>query len=194
MKSFPILFVAFLAAAVVNGQSNTIKRYIEEDRTGHRFYFYPSTLRMLNLEGDEEYYEMIKHVDKLVFFPFKEDRFDDEAFQAGIHSLAVENFEEYLSMEAADGAKLYISGKSNPFETVALARVDGQYYAADLQGSINILQMTKLYQKIAERDTAFSQGFFNIFELINRDRPQKDRSNGKKANQEKQQSKENDRT
>ena len=96
MKLIPILFVAFLAAAAVNGQSNTIKRYIEEDRTGHRFYFYPSTLRMLNLEGDEEYYEMIKHVEKLVFFPFKADRFDDEAFHAGIRSLADEWPSGYL--------------------------------------------------------------------------------------------------
>ncbi|NND08332.1 MAG: hypothetical protein HKN87_18285 [Saprospiraceae bacterium] len=182
MKSIPLLFLVFLATAVVNAQSTTIKRFIEEDRTGHRFYFYPSTLRMLNLEGDAEYYEMIRHVEKLVFFPFKEDRFDEGAFRAGVHSLQEENFEEYLSVEAADGAKLYISGKSKPYETVALARVDGQYYAADLQGSINLLHLTKLYQKIAERDTAFSQGFLNIFQLINRNKPQKD-PKGKESNQ-----------
>ena len=194
MRFFWIIVLFTLGVYDGTAQSKTIQSFIDEDRTGHRFYFYPSTLRMLNLQDDPEYYDMVKRVKKLVFFPFKADRFDDADFRMAVRNLAQEDFAEYISVEGTEGEKLYISGKTDPYETVALARFDGQYYAADLQGSIDVLQLSKLYQKIAERDTSFSQGFFNIFQMMDNNGRRHRHQNNDESATEKKDSTKKDRT
>ncbi len=150
-------------------QSKTIQKLIDEERTGHRFYFYPSTLRMLNLKQDPEFNEMIKDLKKLIFFPIRKDRFDDNKFRDAIKELYIEDFEEYMTVDGTGDTQLHVVGKEKPFETVVLAKVDGEYYAADLVGSVDLLKLSRVYQKIAENDEAFSENFLNVFEMMGGD-------------------------
>jgi len=155
-------------------QNQIVKKLIEEDRAGHQFYFYPSTLRMLNIDRDPDFYRMVRDIRKLVFFKLRQDRFDDLRMRQ-IHSELIdeERFDVYMTIEGPDQI-LFVSGRDNPFETILLAKQGGEYYLADLEGRIDLLYLSRMYQKISERDSGFSDGFINIFDVMGGDRKQDD--------------------
>ena len=168
---FLCLLLCGLSTSLTWSQSKTVQKIIDEERTDHRFYFYPSTLRMMNLNEDPSFNGMIKDIKKLIFFKFKENHFDASEMQLTLQLLInQENFEEYLSIDGAEKGSLFVVGKQDPYETVVLARQEGDYYLANLIGSIDLLQLSRLYQKISESDQKFSDGFINVFDLMSSDR------------------------
>ncbi len=146
------------------GQSETLQRLKDSDQVGHQFFFYPSTLRMLNLQGDKAYNAMVKDIDKLVFYQLRHDGFSPSDWAKTVESIqGGDRFEEYLVVEAKD-QELRMLGKGD--ETVFLAHYDDTYYVAEVSGSIDVTQLPAVYETLSQRDTTLESGFLNIFELM----------------------------
>jgi hypothetical protein len=161
-----LMFSAFHTTEVL-GQSKTIQRLMDEDRTNHRFYLYPSTLRMINIAQDEAYNDMVRGIRKLVFFKMKSDQFDAQDLASTLQSLRGEEaYEDFIVVDGQE-EKLHVLGRDKPAETVVLAKNQGDYYIADLQGTIDLLQLPKLYERVAENDSTFREGFINVFNFGN---------------------------
>ncbi len=154
-----------LCPSLVAGQSKTIQSFIDRKQTAHRFYFYPSTLRMINLDRDPNYYELIKGIEKLIFFRLNQDSFNRENFQAAVKDLYAEGFEDLIVVEDNE-RQVYVMGRDQPDETVVIAHSNGDYYVADVQGSIDFLELPDIYSGLIQRDSLEQKGFINVLNLF----------------------------
>ena len=163
-----LLIILFLAPlATTFGQSKTLKQLKEEEKVWRRgFYFYPSTLRMININKNEEYYEMIKDIKKLVFFRMDREKFGSDDFYQTISDLeSVEAYAEYMVVEGAD-QQLYIYGKKSPTQTVVLASMKGDYFIVEILGKIDLLEIPKLYNKLSNEEAGLGEDFIDIFSIM----------------------------
>ncbi len=158
-------------------QSKTLLKLKEDEKIVHPFYFYPSTLRMINLGGDKTYNDLVKDVRKLIFFKLKSDSFGAEDFDLTLEKLMTEElYEEYIVVEGGD-QEIHMVGKTN--STVMLGYYDDAYYMAELQGNIDVMRVPELYNKIANADSTFQNNFLDVFDMlgIKEDKENTDRHN-----------------
>ena len=160
--------IVFIICAVVDGkaQSRTLQQLKETNQIERKFYFYPSTLRMLNLQQNPEFNALIKDIRKLIFFKMRRDTFGLDQFSHTLSELKQkESFEEYMEIQGGE-QKLFVLGKERPYNTVILTKQQNEYYLAEIIGQINVLQIPNLYRKISEGDSTIQNGFVNIFDLM----------------------------
>lgn len=159
---FFFIVVFLLSIAPVSAQFSWIQQLKDDDKTDLSLYFYPSTLRMMNLEKDTAFNRLIKGVEKLSFHQLKVDSFNVASFQGLKESIQQqENFEDYLTMEGGStvGSGFQIIGNEEGDEWVGMGFIDGQGYLIALKGAINWLQLPKVYRSILEKGEESNTGF-----------------------------------
>lgn len=146
------------------GQCTAVTDLKKDKLTDLSLYFYPSTLRMANLENNEEFNRLIQDIEKMVFYKMN-GKFEHIDFYNLNNELQSENeFEEYV---VVDGPKkrFYLLGRENPVETVGLVTFEDTHYVFDIAGRLELKELPKLYEYIANNDEAFQSKFSQLLDL-----------------------------
>ncbi|MEP2025810.1 hypothetical protein, partial [Reichenbachiella sp.] len=119
LLSLALLFMSIISYA----QSSTITDLKKERLTSMDLHFYPSTLRMVNLDNNEEFNRLIQDIEKLIFFKMN-GKFENIDLYNLVNQLqSNEDFEEYVVVEGPT-KKFYLLGREKPTETVGIALLD----------------------------------------------------------------------
>jgi len=166
MKKLILILSLLISSILVDAQSDIINQLKVDNKTELSLYFYPSTLRMLNLQHNEEFNDMVKDIKKMSFLKLDKNIFDVSQFMEVVLALqSDEGLEEYIVVDGKE-QKLYLLGSESPTSTVAMAFFQNEYYAIDIAGSINMAELPKLYEQLSQGDEALKNDFADIFDLI----------------------------
>jgi hypothetical protein len=166
MKRSIIILSLIAFTSLLQAQSDIIAQFKTEDKTEISLYFYPSTLRMMNLQHNDEFNELVKDIKKMSFLKLNKNRFDYKQFYEGVSNLQKEeDLEEYVVIDGKD-QKLYLLGKDSPESTVAMAYFQNEYYAIDIAGSISLEKLPKLFEQLSQNDAGLKNDFSKIFEMV----------------------------
>ena len=164
-----ILTLIFLLtfSSVICAQNSAITEFKDNHNTSLALYFYPSTLRMINLQRNPEYDEMIKEIEKARFFKLD----SGAATQADIAVLGNElrkaGYEEMMVMKSKKNDIEVLGLEKHTPEIVVISRNGNECMLLELKGMINIAKIPKLME-------AFNSGaFLDVFNLNDKknDRP-----------------------
>jgi hypothetical protein len=161
LKAGLALLIALLPFAPALRAQHTLFRELRENPgTERAFYFYPSTLRMINLSGNPDFDELMSEVEKLVVYDFDSAQSRSLDLNGFRSSLLTQSFEEWMSVRQ-EGMDIQVYGldrrRKNP-EMIAIVRSDGEVMMVDLIGLINPVRLPELIRN-------FDSGqFLNVFE------------------------------
>lgn len=161
LLSLGLLFTTLITHA----QSSAITDLKEDQLTNMSLYFYPSTLRMVNLDNNEEFNRLIQDIEKLIFFKMNGKFENIDMYNLVNHLQSNEDFEEYVVVDGPT-KKFYLLGREQPTETVGVALLDNEHYVFDVAGSLELKELPKLYQYISENDSTFQNKFSSILGLM----------------------------
>ena len=148
IKYFHILFISTCFITTSWGQSQSVKDFRDHHKTEQTLFFYPSTLRMINLDKDPDFYQLVQHVNKLQFLTFdkKENPVEAEAIQKLRKDIQKENYEELLTMDNK-GNNIHIYGLGDANEDMVGVIDNSQTLTLlDLDGYVDMTSLIKLMQ------------------------------------------------
>ncbi|WPP52325.1 DUF4252 domain-containing protein [Catalinimonas niigatensis] len=164
MKAFLITaFALLLFCFEINAQSKTVARFLEKHKPSTSFYFYPSTLRMINRENNPDYQRLVRNIEKLSFLTFekKNANLSSSDFQNLKKQLASEKFEELFTMnDQKNHIYVYVQG-DDPEAYISVVESDSSLMLFDMQGAPHLPSLMKLIQsdfnfgKVAELSSQF---------------------------------------
>jgi hypothetical protein len=151
-------------------QNSAVTAFTEKHDTALTLYFYPSTLRMINLERNQEFDEMIRHVKKARFFRMDSGSVTKEDLQILITKLSEDGFEEMMMIKNQE-MDLSIWGLDQRIpETIVISKNDHEVMLLEVEGMINVAKIPKIMDSFNEN------AFLNVLDL-----------NGKTANAQRSQ-------
>lgn len=158
-KSKMFVFVIFVGLIQpLFAQQDIIKDYADTSSVKD-YCFYPSTLRMLNIAKDQDYYNMVEDIEKLLVYSLDSASVAESSYKKMLAMYRKNNFEEYAVMEGGEtNFSIYgKDGRKNEFAGVF--RVKKKVYVFYMIGNIG-------WQKIPALVQNFSKGdMFNLFDL-----------------------------
>ena len=99
------IFLSFSSLA----QNSAVTEFKDTHGTALSLYFYPSTLRMVNIERNKEFDEMIREVKKARFFRMDSGAVSSADILELTNALREDGFEEIMTIKAKT-VEEYISG------------------------------------------------------------------------------------
>lgn len=160
-----LIFGLMMMGQTAFAQSTTITDLKKDKLTNMGLYFYPSTLRMVNLDNNEEFNRLIQDIEKLIFFKMNAKFESIDMYNLVTQLQSEEQFEEYVVVDGPT-KKFYLLGREKPTETVGIALLDNEHYVFDVAGSLELKELPKLYEYIAENDSTFQNKFSQILGLM----------------------------
>ena len=167
MKPIFVLLFLLVSFPYIFSQKAFLKELKDSNRVQLDLHFYPSTLRMLNIQKDTAYDKLIEGVEKLSFFMLRSDKFSHVDYNHAIHQLTEEGFEEYMVMDNKD-YKVQILGKPTKEKMLGLANYEEKFYIFHLEGTLDLMKLPDVYENITTQDSSLQNGFSYIFEIIDR--------------------------
>lgn len=155
--SLLILILQGLIIQPLLAQESILKDQVEHKRD-RKFAFYPSTLRMVNLQQNKEYNELVSGVEKLLVYTLDSATRVDKSYQAISDDYLKAGFDEYASIYGGD-MSLSILGKDGKTQEFAgyFAQGDGAF-AFYLRGDIPWQKIPTLMKNIQQMEV------INIFD------------------------------
>lgn len=155
-----ILFIiSFFTSTLSFAQSSIVTEFKENHETALSLYLYPSTLRMINIERNQEFDEMISEIKKARFFKMDSGSVSRVDLSNLEKSLTNEGFEEVMFVKNKDmDLRVWALGEKNP-ELVILSKSGEELMVLEINGIINIAKIPKLTQ------TFNQEGFMDILKL-----------------------------
>ena len=142
-------------------KTDSITRFSEENKMDKQYYVYPSTLRMVNLEENEEYYKLIEGFEKGQFFSLLNTPENSNLISKLKDDMTKEGFEEAMFYKSKDrDVTVYLLEKNTP-KIAAILEGDSTFNIVQVEGLINI---TKLPALLEYFDTA---DYLNVLDVIN---------------------------
>jgi len=161
-----ILFASFETSF---SQSKTLQELKDSNAVQLHLFFTPSTLRMLNLQKDPAYNEMVRGVDKLHFYMMNPTEFTTtDYFDTAEKLLKEEAYEEFIIWDG-DGDEFQVLGKPAEQEMIGLASYAGRHYIFSLQGTIDLMKLPEIYEKMSTQDSTMNNGLSYIVDMIKRE-------------------------
>lgn len=148
MKAFLMISLVLLFHFSANAQSKTVSQFVAQHEPNASFHFYPSTLRMVNIEHNPDYQRLVRNIKKLSFFTFdkKNTTIDPASFQKIKESLATEKFEQLFAMDD-HGNHIYVYAKGDEAEAyISAVENESRLILLDMQGAPHLPSLMKLIQ------------------------------------------------
>ena len=187
MRQFFFIFILLVSINLGRTQSKVIQELKDSNSVQMGFHFNPSTLRMLNLQKDTAFDDMVKGIEKLSFFIMEPNKFStDTYFETAEKLMSKENYEEYIIWDG-NGDELQVFGKPETKQMVGLAQYQDQMFIFDLQGTIDLTKIPAIYEQATTQDSTALNGFSIIYDMIKddeRDRQQRERWRQERKEQE----------
>lgn len=154
------LFILFIILSYsCFSQSSVITDFKENHELALSLYFYPSTLRMINIDRNVEYDEMIRDIKKARFFKMDSGAVSKTELNKLIAELVKEGFEEVMFVKNK-GNDVRVWGKEKRIpELIIISKSDEELMLLEINGMINIAKIPKLTQTF-NRD-----GFLDVLNL-----------------------------
>ena len=169
MKQIFFIYLIFFSLITGYSQSKTIQELKDSNSVQIGFHFTPSTLRMLNLQQDPAFDELIKGVERMSFLVMKPDKFSPNTyFETADKLMTEENYEEYIIWDG-DGDELQVFGKPKTKEMVGLAKYQEKLFVFDLKGTIDLRKIPDIYEKAISQDSSDLNGFNIIYDMFQDD-------------------------
>lgn len=162
MKDLFLLSIFAICSNIAFTQFTQVQTLKEADKLDFSLSFYPSTLRMINIDQDTAFNKMIKGIRKLSFHQLNMDSIDRQAFFSLKERILVEeNYEDYITISNGRGTdqSFDVMGNEKGDQWIAMGLIEGQGYLIALRGTINWLQAPALYQSLLEKKDDSNSGF-----------------------------------
>ncbi len=135
-----------------SGESEILREIRKADHLFHTsdliqtsYFFYPSTLRMVNIDRMPNWDGAVKEVRRLSLFSMWPDRFDESTQTEMITDLkAEENFELYAELEDKN-SDFTLLGRNNGTEAILIYNDSTANYIVHLLGKLNYVKLMKLF-------------------------------------------------
>ncbi|MEP5611904.1 MAG: hypothetical protein ABJP45_06625 [Cyclobacteriaceae bacterium] len=137
-KTLSILLLLISVSALA--QESIIKDFAE-DRNNLKLCLYPSTLRMVNIKKDPDFYELVNDVEKLLIYTLNTNTSKSESTDWTNEYRNI-GYEEYIAMSGK--IDLIVLGKDE--EYVGVTGSNGNVAAFYLRGAIPFQKIPKLIQ------------------------------------------------
>lgn len=143
----------------VKAQEMPFKTYSDAHKE-RKFCFYASTLRMINISRNPDYYELVNGVEKLLVYTLDSSAKASQSYKGLITSYKKIGFDEYVTM-AGGKATFILYGKENKDENqfVGVMKSEDAMYAFYLRGQVGWQKIPALMQSFQADD------MINIFDL-----------------------------
>jgi hypothetical protein len=154
---FLVFFI--ILSSLSFAQSNVVTDFKENHETALSLYFYPSTLRMINIERNLEFDEMIREIKKARFFKMDSGAVSKADLSKLEKDLTNIGFEEVMFIKNKDtDIRVWGLDKRNP-ELVIISKSDEELMLLEINGMLNIAKIPKLTQ------TFNRSGFLEVLNL-----------------------------
>lgn len=135
--------------------------------TQHAFYFYPSTMRMVNVDDNPDYNKAIKNVRRMVLISAWPDRFTGEVQDSLQQELMEqEGFEVLMEMDNSD-MQFVLMGQEGGEQTVAFLHSEKMNGIAYVLGTVDLLAINDLIQKMRTSDDTGDESIAGLKMLWN---------------------------
>jgi len=145
--------------SVIRAQSSAVTEFKDNHNTTLALYFYPSTLRMINLQHNEEYDEMIRNIKKARFFKLDSGAVTPEQLSVLSETLIKSGYEEMMEMKSKGNDIKVLGLEKHTPEIVVISRNGDECMLVEVTGMINIAKIPKLI------DAFNSGGFLDVLNL-----------------------------
>jgi Domain of unknown function (DUF4252) len=146
-----VLLVLLAAGITATAQTKTTEK-LDEKYEGTSLYFYKNTLRMLNINEDKDFDEMIKDIEKirLVMVDRTMESFTGEDYKKLKGDYKKESYEEIMSgrVEGRNFNVYVRESGGNVKGTVIMASDSSSLYVLDILGKVAIEKASSLFKMI----------------------------------------------
>ena len=143
---FILLFISYCGFA----QNSAVTDFQENHGAALSLYFYPSTLRMMNLDRNEEFDEMIRHVKKARFFKMDSAKVTNDDLIALTDQLSKGGFEEIMMIKNKEmDVRIWGAEKRIP-ETIVISKNGFEVMLLEINGMINVAKIPKIMNSFNE--------------------------------------------
>lgn len=161
-KKSKLIIVLCLLAVIfpaLKAQETPLKDYADAHKD-RKFCFYPSTLRMINIAKNPDYYELVNGIEKLLVYTLDSAAKASQSYKSIITSYKKIGFEEYAAISGGE-TNFFLYGKENKDENqfVGVMKTEDGMYAFYLRGQIGWQKIPALMQSFQADD------MINIFDL-----------------------------
>jgi len=167
MKQFFLVLFLLTSSNIIGfSQSKILKELKDSNAIQLHLFFTPSTLRMLNFQDDPGYNEMVRGVEKLHFYLMNPTRFStDDYFDTVDRLLKEEAYEEFIIWDG-DGNEFQVLGKPTEKDMIGLASYAERHYMFNLKGTIDLMKLPAIYEKMTTQDSTMENGISYIVNMI----------------------------
>jgi len=157
-----ITMYMFLAMALLVscGRKDLLREFDSGHPASYKLALYPSTLRMVNISNDHTYNEMVRGVEKVRIYVYKNGSLGIDGFNGLKAELQQNGSEELVEVQ---NRELYFHAFSAPnsgHSIIIFGKTGPNYYLAQIDGMINVSKLPKLIGAFQK------ENFINIFEVI----------------------------
>ena len=143
-------FLLILSSFFSYAQNSVVSDFKENHDTSLSLYFYPSTLRMVNITRDKEFDEMIRDIKKARFFKLDSGKFSREDISNLSKNLSQEGFEEMMFIKNKEmDVRVWGLEKRVP-ELVILSKSNDEFMLLEIEGMINIAKIPKITETFSQ--------------------------------------------
>ena len=150
LKLASIFALAFTCSLASLAQSRTVDKFVEEYRPSQKFFLYPSTLRMVNIEKNPDFYAVVREIDKLrvLMYDKNESGFSAQTIRTLSKGVEAEEYEELMTFQnKGQRVHLYSLGEDDaPEGVVGLVETEDTIILTDLEGFVNLPALLQLFQ------------------------------------------------
>lgn len=147
---FIITLVLIAIAVGVHAQSSTTEKLQKKYEESLALFFYNNTLRMINLNEDKEFDELIEDIEKMKFLMIKKDDFGKGDYQKLITDYKAESFDEIMtSRHKGKNFDVYMKD-GNTKGMIVTVNDEENLYVLDIVGSVPLNKITKFFTTIDE--------------------------------------------
>jgi len=161
MKYRLLLFSLLILAAGCTKQ-NAVSDFVQDRDMALSLYFYPSTLRMINIDRNTEYDEMIKGIKQARYFMLDSAQVLNADIPKLIAELTNDGFEEVMYIKNKDTNIQVMALEKETPEFVILSVTDQEVTLLEVIGMINVAKIPKLTQTFSKN------GFLDVINLTSK--------------------------
>ena len=169
MKYFFLGLMVFLGSFPITAQSKILQELKDSNAIQLHLFFTPSTLRMINLDNDPGYNEMVRGVEKLHFYLMNPTNFTtSDYFDTAERLIKEEAYEEFIIWDG-DNNEFQVLGKPTEQDMIGLASYADRHYIFNLKGTIDLMKLPDIYEKMTTQDSTMNNGLGYIVSMIQRE-------------------------
>ncbi len=147
------LFIFLIISFSSFAQNCAVTDFRDRHATALSLYFYPSTLRMLNLDRSKDFDDMIRDIRKARFFKMDSGAVTPHDLQKFTGELSTQGFEEVMFIKNKQmDLQVWALEKKHP-EVIVISKSEEDVMLLEVIGMINIAKIPGLVEKF--RQNAF---------------------------------------